>query len=67
MLCASGFVAGEGLAGVLLAGWAYATNATRKELPPATTLQILTSLGLLLVAAVALAKAARAGRKDAAA
>jgi putative OPT family oligopeptide transporter len=34
VLCASGFVAGEGLAGVLIAGWAYYTGAGRARPMP---------------------------------
>jgi putative OPT family oligopeptide transporter len=37
VLCASGFVAGEGLAGVLIAGWAYATGAGRVSAAPSPT------------------------------
>jgi putative OPT family oligopeptide transporter len=60
ILCASGFVAGEGLAGVLIAGWAYWTHAGRHSAPPATSLELLGSLALLLVAAYVLMRASRA-------
>ena len=36
ILCASGFVAGEGLAGVLIAGWTFLRGLGRYEGPPAT-------------------------------
>lgn len=60
ILCASGFVAGEGLAGVLLAGWALATHQVRYKAPPPEGIEMILSLVLLAVAGFALARAARA-------
>jgi len=59
ILCASGYVAGEGLAGVLIAGWAYYGNAGRVTLPPATTAELFGGLALLAVAAAVLYRAGR--------
>lgn len=59
ILCASGFVAGEGLAGVLVAGWAYATNAGRPQAKSYSSLLELAALCVLAVAAVVLARSAR--------
>jgi putative OPT family oligopeptide transporter len=59
VLCASGFVAGEGLAGVLIAAWAYATDAGRQAAPTASPLE---SWLALLAFAPALALLARATR-----
>jgi uncharacterized oligopeptide transporter (OPT) family protein len=59
VLCASGFVAGEGLAGVLVVGWAFYTNAKRYEAPAPGTLQIVLALVVLLGILVALARSAR--------
>jgi uncharacterized oligopeptide transporter (OPT) family protein len=59
ILCASGYVAGEGLAGVLIAGWAYYTNAGRQTLPPATTTELFGGLALLVAAAAVLHHAGR--------
>lgn len=52
ILCASGFVAGEGLAGVFIAGWAFASGAGRYETPPLQLWEGL--LGLLALALCAL-------------
>jgi putative OPT family oligopeptide transporter len=57
ILCASGYVAGEGLAGVLIAGWAYYSNAGRQTLPPATTVELFSALALLIAAAYVLYRA----------
>lgn len=59
VLCASGFVAGEGLAGVLVAGWAYATDAGRPEKREYSGLLELAALGLLFASAVVLARSTR--------
>jgi putative OPT family oligopeptide transporter len=59
VLCASGFVAGEGLAGVLIAGWALATGRGRETLPPATTLEASLALVCLGGAAIVLARSSR--------
>ncbi|MGH7149428.1 MAG: hypothetical protein ACREIU_01955, partial [Planctomycetota bacterium] len=61
ILCASGYVAGEGLAGVLVAGYAFAMNLGRAEAPPATAVESLLALGVLGLAAAVLFRAARAG------
>ena len=60
ILCASGFVAGVGLAGVLLAGYAYFSGAGRVELPTPSVWENLAGIGLLVVASVLLARSARA-------
>jgi uncharacterized oligopeptide transporter (OPT) family protein len=59
LLCASGFVAGEGLAGVLLVGWAYYTSAGRYSAPAATNAQLLLALVVLLALAAVLFRSAR--------
>ena len=59
ILCASGFVAGEGLAGVLLVGWAYYTSAGRYSAPAATNAQLLLALVVLLALAAVLFRSAR--------
>jgi putative OPT family oligopeptide transporter len=51
VLCASGFVAGEGLSGVLLAGYAFFSGAGRVSVPEATGAESL--LGLALIGACA--------------
>lgn len=50
VLCASGFVAGEGLAGVLIAGWALAQGRGRVSVPEPTAIEIAYALGGLAVA-----------------
>jgi putative OPT family oligopeptide transporter len=62
ILCASGYVAGEGLAGVLVAGYAFAMDRGRYEAPPATALESLLALGALGLAAAVLLRSTRAGR-----
>ncbi|MCI0588588.1 MAG: oligopeptide transporter, OPT family [Planctomycetes bacterium] len=62
ILCASGYVAGEGLAGVLVAGYAFAMNLGRYDAPPATTLENFLALGVLGLAAAVLLRATRAGK-----
>jgi putative OPT family oligopeptide transporter len=51
VLCASGFVAGEGLAGVVLAGYAYFSGAGRVKLPEPTVGESV--VGLAIVGACA--------------
>lgn len=60
ILCASGMVAGEGLAGVLIAAHAYLTDAGRYAAKEASSAEIAIALGLVAVAAVALNRAAKA-------
>lgn len=60
ILCASGFVAGEGLAGVLNAGWVYWQKLGRHTPPPQTAVDL--ALGLLATA-VAIYALVLAGRK----
>ncbi len=59
ILCASGFVAGEGLAGVLIAGLAFARNLGRYEAPPPSPLESLIALAVLFLLGVVLARSAR--------
>ena len=59
VLCASGFVAGEGLAGVFLAGWAYWTKSGRYQAPEPTTIALWLTLGVLLAVALVLYRSAR--------
>jgi len=59
ILCASGLVAGEGLAGVLVAGWAYVTGAQRAASPSFGPLQIGLALLVLAVVAGVLHRSAR--------
>jgi putative OPT family oligopeptide transporter len=51
ILCASGFVAGEGLAGVLIAGYAFARKLGRYEAPAPTVLESVIALAVLLALA----------------
>ena len=51
VLCASGFVAGEGLSGVVLAGYAFFSGAGRVQVPAATAVESV--LGLTIVGACA--------------
>lgn len=59
ILCASGFVAGEGLAGVLLSGWAFWQNLGRVKVPAPSLAETWISLGLLVFACVILFRAGR--------
>jgi putative OPT family oligopeptide transporter len=59
ILCASGFVAGEGLAGVLLVGYAYFAGIGRIALPAPGALEQLGGLALVVAAAVVILLAAR--------
>jgi putative OPT family oligopeptide transporter len=60
VLCASGFVAGEGLVGVGIAGWAAAMDLGRHVEPQRSSVELLAAIGLLAIAGVALAKASKA-------
>ncbi|MFY9341779.1 MAG: oligopeptide transporter, OPT family [Planctomycetota bacterium] len=59
VLCASGFVAGEGLAGVLIAGWAYASGAGRHVEPARAAWESLVALAVFAIAVVVLARSTR--------
>jgi putative OPT family oligopeptide transporter len=59
ILCASGFVAGEGLAGVLIAGWAFYTKAGRYRAPEPGLLEAWLALAVLLAIAIVLFRSAR--------
>ena len=60
VLCASGFVAGVGLAGVALVAWAFAKDAKRVgALPHPTGTEQLVAIALLVVASALLVKASR--------
>jgi uncharacterized oligopeptide transporter (OPT) family protein len=59
ILCASGFVAGEGLAGVLIAGWAFYTKAERYRAPEPSAAELWLALGALAAIAVVLYRSAR--------
>ncbi len=59
ILCASGFVAGEGLAGVLIAGYAFATGAGRAPAVTHGTTESVLSLALLAGAALLLRRSTR--------
>lgn len=59
VLCASGFVAGEGLAGVLIAGYAYATNQGRRPADPYSTAEGFTALAVFAIAVVVLARSTK--------
>jgi len=54
ILCASGFVAGEGLAGVGIAAWAFARDLGRYSAPEATAIESALALAVLGAAAVVL-------------
>lgn len=60
ILCASGFVAGEGLAGVMIAGWALATGQGRHSGPAATMVDMALGVVCVVVAVVVLRRSARA-------
>jgi putative OPT family oligopeptide transporter len=63
ILCASGLVAGVGLSGVLLAGYAYLSRAEKVKLPEPTASESIAGLALLAIAAALLI---RSGRRTAA-
>jgi putative OPT family oligopeptide transporter len=60
VLCASGFVAGEGLAGVVLAGYAFLSGAGRMRLPEATGSERVAGLAIVVACALLLLRSARA-------
>jgi len=59
ILCASGFVAGEGLAGVLIVGWAFYTGAGRYQAPEPSELEAWLALAALLAMVIVLFRSAR--------
>jgi putative OPT family oligopeptide transporter len=59
VLCASGFVAGEGLAGVLVLGWAFYSDAGRYVAPESTALEAGLALAVLAVVVSTLLRSAR--------
>ena len=60
ILCASGFVAGEGLAGVMIAAYAFWKGTGREPAVTATGVESLPGLVVLLGCAYVLYRAARA-------
>jgi len=63
VLCASGFVAGEGLAGVLVIAWSYYTDAGRYSAPAPSGLEAGLALGLLGVVVLVLVRSVRSGAR----
>ena len=59
VLCASGFVAGEGLAGVGIAAWAYLSNAGRHKTADYSAIEGFAALGVFAIAVVVLVRSAR--------
>jgi len=59
VLCASGFVAGEGLAGVLIAAYAYLSDAGRHTAAPYAPWEGWAALAVFGIAVVVLARSAR--------
>lgn len=59
ILCASGFVAGEGLAGVGIAAWAFIKSAGRYQQPEVGWTEKSLGLALIAVASIVLVLAAR--------
>ena len=59
VLCASGFVAGEGLAGVVLAACAFLSGAGRQKLPAATAGESVVGLAIVAACALLLLRSAR--------
>lgn len=59
VLCASGFVAGEGLSGVILAGYAFFSGAGRVKVPDATVAENLIGVGVVVACALLLARSAK--------
>lgn len=59
VLCASGFVAGEGLAGVGIAGYAYASGADRRPALEFSTAQGWAALAVFAIAVVVLYRSTR--------
>jgi putative OPT family oligopeptide transporter len=60
VLCASGFVAGEGLAGVVIVGWALLQGRGRYDAPAPGTLDIVLAVGCLAAAVAVLVRSSRA-------
>jgi putative OPT family oligopeptide transporter len=60
ILCASGFVAGEGLAGVLIAAYAYAKDLGRRPSAEPTAVQAAAGLAVLAACSYVLYRATRA-------
>jgi putative OPT family oligopeptide transporter len=58
ILCASGFVAGEGLAGVLIVAWAFYTDAGRYQAPEPSAPEAWLALAVLLALALVLFRSA---------
>lgn len=54
VLCASGFVAGEGLAGVFIAGWAFYQNLGRFKAPEPELPELVGALALIGIACAVL-------------
>ena len=61
ILCASGFVAGEGLAAVLIAGWALYAKLGRTTPPAPSALQVWSAVAVLLAIAAVLLHSTRRG------
>ncbi|HEX6812864.1 MAG TPA: oligopeptide transporter, OPT family [Planctomycetota bacterium] len=59
VLCASGYVAGEGLAGVLIAGYAWQTGAGRHQEPARMPWESWAALAVFALAVVVLARSVR--------
>jgi putative OPT family oligopeptide transporter len=59
VLCASGFVAGEGLAGVLIAGYAWQTGAVRYQDAARMPWESWAALAVFAIAVVVLARSVR--------
>ncbi len=59
VLCASGFVAGEGLAGVGIAAWAYLSNAGRHKTADYSAIEGFAALGVFAIAVVVLVRSTR--------
>ncbi len=59
ILCASGFVAGEGLSGVLIAGWAFYRQLGRYSGPEPSSLEKVLGLGVLIAIALVLYRSSR--------
>jgi hypothetical protein len=59
ILCASGLVAGEGLAGVFVAGRALAAGGVKAAVPPYGAFQIALSIALLVAAGWLVHRASR--------
>jgi putative OPT family oligopeptide transporter len=62
ILCASGFVAGEGLAGVLNAGWTFARGLGRYSAPPPSAAERWVALLVLLALGALLYRSGRSRR-----